>query len=1313
MKIAVLYVDDEKELHLVAKRSLERSGEFIITAVSSAEEALHSLHIGSFDAVISDYQMPGMDGITLLKEIRKRQGDLPFILFTGRGREEVAIEALNNGADFYLQKGGDQVVQFAELANHIRCTVSRRRAEQEVLKSKKQVSDIIDFLPDATLAVNSEGVIIAWNKAMKTLTGCSSEEMVGRTIQEFTQKFNRSSRPSLIELIDEPDEVISRYYSNVSREDNSTTVESVFTRSDGVVFTVQAKISRLFNPDGEVAGAIESLRDITDLKKTGENLQRSEARYRSIVDDMTEMIIRFTPDGKVTFVNEASRQYFTPMLPFPEIEGKNIHDLMQAASYESGENFLPSLTLENPIWTHELCITDEEGRVRWQSWSVRALFDQEKRLVEYQIVGHDITDRKLAEEATREKEEKLRLLSDNLPDGMVYQIIIEPDGNRHFTYISAGLERYHGISVNDVMRDPMILYNQYLDEDRAELLDAEDKSIRGRTIFTIQARYRTPDGAIRWSLLKSIPRVLPDGKIVWDGFEIDITDQKNAEDELKKKNYELLIAYEEITVSEEELRKNINKLIQKEEFIRVSEERLILAQEISHTGCWEYDLRSDTIAWSDELYRVFGYEPGRVELTLDLIRSAFHPDDVELHDRILNAAIETHDYEPAEYRVIYPDGSLHYIIANGRIDVDETGKAIRIIGVCQDITDRKILATERERLITELKTSNEALVAANEDIAGAEEELRHQYDALNETEKSLHETKDFLESLISIANVPIIIWDSSFRITRLNQAFEHLIGQPADHLIGNSLEILFPPNQADRSLRLLRTTLDGVRWETTEIDIMHQNGSILTLLWNSATLYAPDGLTPVATIAQGHDVTSERRLEQEKEVALAQIQENLAYLAILNDEIRNPLTTIITVADMVDDQQVITLITDQVTRIDDMVNQLDTRWVESEKVLNAIRKHYQVHTGTRTPLMTEMPALKILQGPNLSPQNEKILIEEVQAQLYSILDSIDSLIYVADMESYETIFINRRGRALFGDIIGQKCYKAIHNLKEPCPFCTNHLLTDDSGPVGMYQWESESIQSARWYDCRDRAIRWSDGRIVRLEIATDITERKRTEESLHEANQKLRLLTGLTRHDIFNKLFVLQGIFELAMEESDLALIHQYLIKAIQTSQSIDKTIKFTREYENFGIESSGWQNVHQVIESSREEIIPGNVVVENMIPNHLEIYADPIIRKVFSTLIENALRHGGHLTRIWFSYFVSYASLVITCEDDGCGIPTEEKQQIFDHGYGKHTGIGLFLATEILSITGISMRETGTEGHGARFEIIIPVGKFRGLNHV
>jgi len=93
---------------------------------------------------------------------------------------------------------------------------------------------------------------------------------------------------------------------------------------------------------------------------------------------------------------------------------------------------------------------------------------------------------------------------------------------------------------------------------------------------------------------------------------------------------------------------------------------------------------------------------------------------------------------------------------------------------------------------------------------------------------------------------------------------------------------------------------------------------------------------------------------------------------------------------------------------------------------------------------------------------------------------------------------------------------------------------------------------------------------------------------------------------------------------------------------------------------------------------------------------------------MENAIRHGENITTISTSYSVSESNLTITCFDDGIGIPVSEKEYIFNHGYGKHTGIGLFLAREILSITGLSIREVGVPGKGARFEIIVPAGKFR-----
>ena len=114
------------------------------------------------------------------------------------------------------------------------------------------------------------------------------------------------------------------------------------------------------------------------------------------------------------------------------------------------------------------------------------------------------------------------------------------------------------------------------------------------------------------------------------------------------------------------------------------------------------------------------------------------------------------------------------------------------------------------------------------------------------------------------------------------------------------------------------------------------------------------------------------------------------------------------------------------------------------------------------------------------------------------------------METYDLLYLNNRGRMLYGDIAGRKCYETLFNATDVCSFCTNRHLLDGSGPVGVYTWEVKNPKTGRWYDCRDRAIRWSNGRMVRLEIATDITERKEAEETLRQTIEDLRDYNALT-----------------------------------------------------------------------------------------------------------------------------------------------------------------------------------------------------------
>jgi len=169
--IRVLYVDDEPGLLEIGKIFLEQRGQFSVDIITSAQAGLTFLKTNNYDAIISDYQMPEMNGIEFLKKVRTSGNTIPFILFTGRGREEIVIQALNEGADFYLQKGGEPVSQFTELAHKIRQAVQQRMAEKSVRDHERREADIISFLPDATAAIDTQGVVIAWNRAMEMMTG--------------------------------------------------------------------------------------------------------------------------------------------------------------------------------------------------------------------------------------------------------------------------------------------------------------------------------------------------------------------------------------------------------------------------------------------------------------------------------------------------------------------------------------------------------------------------------------------------------------------------------------------------------------------------------------------------------------------------------------------------------------------------------------------------------------------------------------------------------------------------------------------------------------------------------------------------------------------------------------------------------------------------------------------------------------------------------------------------------------------------------------------------------------------------------------
>jgi len=225
-----------------------------------------------------------------------------------------------------------------------------------------------------------------------------------------------------------------------------------------------------------------------------------------------------------------------------------------------------------------------------------------------------------------------------------------------------------------------------------------------------------------------------------------------------------------------------------------------------------------------------------------------------------------------------------------------------------------------------------------------------------------------------------------------------------------------------------------------------------------------------------------------------------------------------------------------------------------------------------------------------------------------------------------------------------------------------------------------------------------------IEIAL---EKFRIEESLRQANRKLNLLSSITRHDILNTLTGLIGAVDLAkMTAKDPSFIG-HLEKESGLLDLIHRQIEFTRDYEDLGADAPVWQDVPAVIDATGRGVLPKGVTFESTVKN-IQVFADPLFEKVIYNLIDNALRHGGNVTSIRFTAEDRGSFLSLVCEDNGIGIPANEKEKVFERGIGHNTGLGLFLVREILGITGSSIVENGIPGKGARFEIRIPSGMYR-----
>lgn len=448
----VLIVDDEPPLCDIAKAFLDHLGGFEVDTVGSAAEGLHLLQTSEYEAVVSDYQMPGIDGLEFLRLVRECS-KIPFILFTGKGREEVAIQALNLGADYYLQKGGDPQAQFAELANMIRKSVGRERAERALEESERKYR---------LLAENSRDVI--WKMDVETLRftfiSPGIVHLRGFTVEEtISQHLSEIVTPDDYRIIaqDLPERI--RRFLGGDESMRTSVITAKQWRRDGTVVPVEISSTLLVDDDGMIREIIGVARDVSERVRATEALLESQRKLSTLMGNLPGMAYRCLndPDWTMEFVSEGCE----------ELTGYSQSELQKNTKKSYASLILPEDRAR--VWEtvqHGLArgrpfkmvyrIRTAKDETKWVWERGRGVRSADGQLIALEGFIADITERKELERALNSSEAKYRALMENANDAIVVSDIgtgtVIDANDRALTTLGLTIERVQGMSVSRLFR---------------------------------------------------------------------------------------------------------------------------------------------------------------------------------------------------------------------------------------------------------------------------------------------------------------------------------------------------------------------------------------------------------------------------------------------------------------------------------------------------------------------------------------------------------------------------------------------------------------------------------------------------------------------------------------------------------------------------------------------------------------------------------------------------------------------------------------------------------------------------------------------
>ena len=1469
---SLLYVDDEPGLLEIGKLFLETTGEFSVTIALSGKDALGQLALHDFDAVVSDYQMPEMDGLGLLKSVRKSFGNIPFILFTGKGREEIVIEAINNGVDFYLQKGGDPRAQFAELAHKVRQAVSRRRAELALSNSEKRLTDLINFLPDATFAIDTNGNVITWNRAIEEMTGIPAADMLGKGNYEYALPFYGTRRPILIDLIFEPDGKIAGYYSNILRDGHTLSAETDLPRPKGQQIHVLAKASPLYNREGRITGAIETIRDITDRKKAEEELLAANEQLAASGEELRAQYDELAAGEKRIRESEARLSF---MIGFYEYAKKSERELLKYAvegagivtgsplgylaflnadeselsMYAWSEAAMAECSIRDkplvyktdktglwgepvrqrqPVITNNYSAPDpkkrgypeghprilrhmgvpvfDEGRIVLVAgvanktsdytdndahelellmrglWSIikRKHAENDKQAAYEQVAAAEKELRSRYDELAtaqgelRSRKEQLEEIAATVP-GVVYQFGIKPDGTSHLYFVSlSAAEKIFGFDHTD---DDLFRWmtNHVHPGDRARFTESIDEVVRKRTGWNFEGRMVKPSGETIWFQGISNP-VARDSELIFTGVLLDITVRKNTETALfeSEEKYRTLVEHtrDGVFIAQDSRLVYYNRAFS--EMIGYEEQQLIGRQISDFIAPEDREMvvsrHQDRVgggqvpeSYEFSLLRKDGGTCVRVSMQVGLGTYQGQATIGTIHDvtedrRREGALRESED----RFRrllagffdaiVVHQDGRI--VLANER--------AARIIGAAApgdligttllDLVHPDFRASVVAR-VNEMGQSPGGTVPAMEEsfirMDGTTVEVEVMATAtMHEGRPAImvvfrdltdkKQTRIALDLLhqhdleaLRVARLGYFEFDVDTRTFVFNDQYYELIGSDVTEIGGYRISAedfacrFAPPEDADRIFGTIQKAIDTdnpdyqTRFESVFI---RPDGARMWMdVWFRIKKDASGRTKTFYGVNQ--DITDRKAMEEklreseEKYRLIAENSPDMIYFIDPEGCLRY-LNAFAARAMMTEPDRTIGKHLTDVFRPEVAQHHLDV----ISHVISTLKPH-------RDEMFEDLPSGGVWIDVRLSPmvdESGRVLgvlglshdisdrkraeaaLRESETKYRMLVENSHDIIYTISADGIMT-FVSPSWTTLLGHdpayVTGKPFQHFVHPADVPeCEAFLAKVVSTRQRQEGVEYRVVHADGSTRIHTSTISPIFDDKGSIISyIGNARDITEMKQFQNAIRESNRKLNLLSSITRHDVANQLTVVQGYTQLAALRKTDVVTADFLAKIASAVDMIQHQIEFTRTYQDLGAQAPAWHRIGDAIRSVQPLGIELVCTCDSM-----EIFADPMIAKVFFNLFDNAVKYGKRVTTITVGCEPAGDELVITFADNGIGIPLDEKQKIFEKGYGQHTGFGLFLAREILAITGISIHETGSCGRGARFEIAVPKGAYR-----